>query len=298
MPNPWFRLYSRIVTDPKIELLSFEDQRHFVWLLCLKNEGYLDEKFPSSEMRDRIIARKLGVGEESLPGIKKRLMDLGLINSTFQPKNWDSLQFKSDSSKERVRKYRERQRKKKEQQGCNVTETAQDTETDTEQKKNTHTGRCPDDFEPDTESLAGFKPEVIEFQLKRFRNHRFNREIDNWQHEWVKWLDLAWSQIPGQGQNRLPAAPAVNREPEENSAAFKRLQELADARMRALLEGKHPSPTLGSLPLDVDGLVDRVYASASQQVPDDPGQVAWGTLVFALRRAYHKAGAEQKAGEG
>jgi hypothetical protein len=113
MSNAWFRLYSRIMTDPKVEMLSFEDQRHFVWLLCMKNEGYLDQDFPRMDMFDRMMGRKLGIQGEALDSAKRRLMDVGLIDERWQPVSWDDLQFMSDkdpTAAERKRKQRERER--------------------------------------------------------------------------------------------------------------------------------------------------------------------------------------------
>ena len=83
--NPWFRLYSKIMTDPKIEFLSFEDQRHFVWLLCMKNEGYLDEQYPSKQIREKTIARKLGLQGEAFENAKERLIEVNLIDRNWQP---------------------------------------------------------------------------------------------------------------------------------------------------------------------------------------------------------------------
>ncbi len=40
--KPWFRLYSEFVSDPKVQLLAFEDQRHFIAILCLKCNETLD----------------------------------------------------------------------------------------------------------------------------------------------------------------------------------------------------------------------------------------------------------------
>ena len=93
MSNPWFRLYSKIITDPIVEFLSFEDQRHFVWLLCLKNEGVLDKEYPKEGMLDKVVARKLGLQGESFEGFKERIMESGLVDEKWQPRNWDKLQF-------------------------------------------------------------------------------------------------------------------------------------------------------------------------------------------------------------
>lgn len=166
MANPWFRLYSRIITDPKIEFLSFEDQRHFVWVLCLKNEGFLDEDFEIPEMRERMIARKLGVQGEAFESVKQRLLEMKLISDDWQPISWDELQFKSDSSKERTRKYRERLKKNKSVTERDVTVTAQDTEqiqNRTEIGQPEHRSKLypPEDFYPN---------DIIKKQISKFRN--------------------------------------------------------------------------------------------------------------------------------
>lgn len=121
------------MTDPAIEFLSFEDQRHFVWVLCLKNEGVIDKEYPVEGMLDKVMARKLGLSGEAFDNAKMRLTEVDLIDESWQPKNWVRLQFKSDSSAERVRKHREIQKDRRRKRDCNVTETP--PEADTEQNR-------------------------------------------------------------------------------------------------------------------------------------------------------------------
>lgn len=103
MTNPWFRLYNEIIDDKKIRLLSFEDRWHYVALLCLKNSGDLDRK---KTLLDQIVSVGLGVHGTDLASVKKRLMEVSLIDSNWQPLAWDRRQFKSDGSTERVRRHR------------------------------------------------------------------------------------------------------------------------------------------------------------------------------------------------
>jgi hypothetical protein len=130
----WLRLYSRIVDDEKMRLLAFEDRWHFVALLCLKNEGLIDEE--QSDLRQRKIAVRLGVQIRELDEIARRLREVGLIDEDLQPYAWDDLQFVSDSSSDRVRKFREKQRLAREKRSMkrsgNVSVTAQEAETETE----------------------------------------------------------------------------------------------------------------------------------------------------------------------
>ena len=72
----------------------------------------------------------------TLDEVARRLSEVGLIDrETLQPLKWDERQFKSDSSKERVQRYREKQ-KKHEVSKCNsygnVTVTCQESDTDTD----------------------------------------------------------------------------------------------------------------------------------------------------------------------
>lgn len=124
--RPWFRMYTEAVDDEKLRLLAFEDRWHFVALLCCKGKGILDEGNVS--LMRRKVAVKLGLDQRELDEVARRLAEVDLIDSvTLQPLSWDTRQFESDSSTERVRAYRERRKR-----NGNVTVTPQETETDTD----------------------------------------------------------------------------------------------------------------------------------------------------------------------
>ena len=129
----WFRLYSRIVDDEKLRLLAFEDRWHFVALCCLKSDGLLDE--PTSDLRQRKIAVKIGVQVRELEEIGRRLQEVGLVDENLSPLAWDELQFRSDNSTDRVKKFREKQRGNAVKRKRNVSVAVQETETETEMKK-------------------------------------------------------------------------------------------------------------------------------------------------------------------
>lgn len=143
MTMQWFRLYHRIVDDEKLRLLAFEDRWHFVALCCLKADGLLDT--PDDALRTRKIAVKLGVQIRELDEIGRRLQEVGLVDEMLHPIAWDELQFKTDSSTERVKKYREKQKRNGAKRLCNVSVTGQDTDTDTdrEPKGSSETGVSP-----------------------------------------------------------------------------------------------------------------------------------------------------------
>ena len=103
--NPWFRLYAEFASDPVIQSLSHQDQRHFVVLLCLKCAGTLDREI-DKRVRNRITVRTLGLDASTASEVKRRLQKVGIIDGNWQPIAWETRQFKSDSSSARVRKYR------------------------------------------------------------------------------------------------------------------------------------------------------------------------------------------------
>lgn len=116
MNLPWFRFYAEFSSDPVVQSLAFEDQRHYVVILCLKCAGVIDRNISATSKR-RIILRALGLDSVSGDEAQRRLMEVGLISKNWQPKGWDKRQFQSDLSTQRVRKSR------KNKETGNVSET-------------------------------------------------------------------------------------------------------------------------------------------------------------------------------
>lgn len=206
----WFRLYSRIVDDEKLRLLAFEDRWHFVALCCLKNSGLLDE--PDSQLRQRKIAVKMGVQSRELEEIFRRLQEVELIDENMIPIAWDRLQFVSDSSTDRSRKFR----KNKKMEECNGEEAdmqrcidvaATPPEADTEAEADTDTEAevivvrarkhlVPEDFWPKpsrgsktAQRMAGWSPDFLEEQVEKFIAHHRMKEnkYTDWQRAWTTW---------------------------------------------------------------------------------------------------------------
>ena len=135
----WFRLYNDIVDNHKIRMLAFEDRWHFIAIMACHSAGLSST---DNEFFERSLAVKLGVQLRELDEIKRRLIEVNLIDVNWTPMGWDDRQFLSDDSQARVKKYREKQRLSKSvtnvKRDCNVSVTVQetDTDTDTEQKQN------------------------------------------------------------------------------------------------------------------------------------------------------------------
>jgi hypothetical protein len=165
---PWFRMYAEAIDDDKLRLLAFEDRWHFVAILCCKTQGVLDTH---PETLDRRVAVKLGLQLRDADEVKRRLIEVDLIDEHWQPKAWNKRQFTSDSSANRTRKWRENKKKTdgdgggdddepspKRHRDCHVTDAkrncdALDTDTDTD---------TDTDEEPEgraDESCKGVEPE-------------------------------------------------------------------------------------------------------------------------------------------
>lgn len=107
----WFKLHNDIIHDPKVRCLAFEDRWHFVALMCLTNDGTLDEPI---EFRHQLMEIELGLTGIDLSNLKQRLQRLGLINDDWKPRNWDKRQESKDTTgAERQRRYREAQKASK-----------------------------------------------------------------------------------------------------------------------------------------------------------------------------------------
>jgi hypothetical protein len=190
-------MYAEFATDPDIQSLAFEDQRHYIVVLCLKCSGTLDKEYPTVERRYAVIRRTLGLDSTAIDECKRRLMEAGLIDCHWQPVAWDKRQFLSDSSTERVQRFRERQR--------NVSETPPETDTEsyTETEKKEEEGtrsrsrpasHLPEDFELTDERRRVATTEGLDPQrtFEKFCNYWRSASGQrarkrNWDAAWRYW---------------------------------------------------------------------------------------------------------------
>jgi hypothetical protein len=126
----WFRLYDDVLNDPKVQKLNGELFKLWINVLCIasKHGGVLPSLDDLAfELRLPTLVCKTEID---------MLKAAGLIDGDkkLKPHGWEKRQYKSDTSTDRVKRFRERSR--------NVTETVSetapdtDTETDTETDKN------------------------------------------------------------------------------------------------------------------------------------------------------------------
>lgn len=173
---PWLRLYTDTVDNEKLRLISAEDRWYYIAILCLKQQQIIDDK---SKLRDRKIAIKLGIELDDLSALKKRLIEVDLINEQWQPKGWAKRQFVSDDAEryakrnaERQRKFRKRKKDEEKQYDINsnvtrnvisdVTITPLDTDTHSDaDKKTIQKVNSPDTYK---KSTVFHKPSVDEIK--------------------------------------------------------------------------------------------------------------------------------------
>lgn len=118
--------------DPKVLKLSDKDFRLWINLLSIASDN--DGLLPCDEDLKLVLGMRL----DHLKGGLNRLIRGGLIDALeegYEPHNWNKFQYKSDTSTERVQRYRKKR---------NVSETPPDTEADTELPLSKDNGAKPD----------------------------------------------------------------------------------------------------------------------------------------------------------
>jgi len=135
-PRPWIRLYTDLPSNPKAQRLPGPLFKFWINCLCLYGKrGYfppapdiawalqLSEQATIKNLRSLINAHLLDESPQDA-GFE------GILVDAIHPHDWDEMQFESDSSTERVKRFRERRMKPRR----NVTVTPQEqSRADTEQ---------------------------------------------------------------------------------------------------------------------------------------------------------------------
>jgi hypothetical protein len=209
----WFRLYDELLDDPKVQMLSPGDFKGWVNLLCLASRN--DGKLPDTSS----IAFALRETEDAVSTLLGRLLNGGLIErrsggtdgAHYAPYKWDERQYKSDTSTDRVKRFRKR---------CKTAdETAPETEaeTDTEERKTIANAivkkpdfrgsRLPDDWVPKpliektAAMVTAWPAGMLERELSKFRDHWLKtpgakgRSLD-WDASYRNWLRNADERKP------------------------------------------------------------------------------------------------------
>ena len=195
----WFRLYDEVLDDPKVQKLSPEHFKFWINLLCLasKHGGVLPD-FES-------VSFALRMPFHETQDYLNFLFQHNLIDKTkkgLSPHGWSKRQYKSDTSTERVKRFRERYRNGEKTVTVTPPDTYTETDTETEQKqiqkelekresvrgRNTARGtRLPPDWSPRPEDGQD------EGELAKFRDYwtavagAKGVKLD-WDATWRNWL--------------------------------------------------------------------------------------------------------------
>jgi len=119
----WFRFHSEAMRNPKVARLSDKEFRLWVELLSVASEN--DGVIPCLDDLKHILKRRL----DHLSTGVERLISMCLIDvleGGYVPHGWSKYQYKSDTSTDRVQKFRAKR---------NVSVTPPDTDTDTDTEK-------------------------------------------------------------------------------------------------------------------------------------------------------------------
>lgn len=100
MSNQWFRFYAEFSDDPKVQMMSECMQRRLAMLFC--------SHCKESSLSDASLAFAWRISLSDVEETKRVFLDSGLIREDWRLINWDKRQFVSDSSSERVKKYRDK----------------------------------------------------------------------------------------------------------------------------------------------------------------------------------------------
>jgi hypothetical protein len=103
----WFRFYHEALDDPKVQRLPGDTYKAWVNLLCLASRSGKRGYLPSVED----IGFALRISTDAAQALVDDLSGRGLIDDTpdgLMPHNWPERQKRSDTSAERVARYRER----------------------------------------------------------------------------------------------------------------------------------------------------------------------------------------------
>lgn len=99
MSNPWFRFYAEFLHDPKVRVMSDENQLRLVLLFCIRCNG-------SVTLQDKHVTFSMRISDEEWQQTKAVFIESGFIDSANNVLNWDRRQYISDSSAARVAKHR------------------------------------------------------------------------------------------------------------------------------------------------------------------------------------------------
>lgn len=166
----WYRQYAEFATDPKVQMMSEVDQRRLVILYCLRCQN-------PKPFSDQELAFHMRIDETSWNNTKSVYIQNNFINSKNEILNWNKRQYKSDSSTERVKRFRQR------------SETVTETPPETEQNR-TEQNRAEQNREREARNVLSLSDFCLGFfkdeEREKFLNEPTEIIPDDFGDLWVK----------------------------------------------------------------------------------------------------------------
>lgn len=158
----WFRFYSDVLDDPKVQRLPAELFKAWVNILCLANQGPERGVLPS--LAD--IAFRLRVTDEEAGKLVSALVERELLDEVdgdLVPHNWDGRQPKSDHVTSRVQRHRAKRNTEPDEPvtgnvSGNVTRTTQNATRKRSRNAPDKNRRDTDTETEETREIAGDTP--------------------------------------------------------------------------------------------------------------------------------------------
>lgn len=229
----WFRFHWKFLHDGKVQRLPLEQFKILVNLLCYACKvgnvswnvsetlfylGYNETECNASTVSSAFhVFVELGILTQRFDG----------VTETFHFTNWNKYQYKSDSSTDRVRKFRDKNKQKvKRFMGVtrNVTETHTETETDisktnsfsahAREKKKTQLvnflGKdraIPQAWKKTAHASLGWNDEKINTCYDKFFAYYAKKEIelDDWDSQWEFWCSRERTEEAKPTRKKQPA---------------------------------------------------------------------------------------------
>ena len=109
--NAWFRFYHEWDSDPKVQSMTEAMQRRLAMLFC--------SRCKEETLQEQELAFHWRISVEELAETKALFIQKGFMDENWQPINWNKRQFISDSSTDRVRRFREKKSNETHETKCN-----------------------------------------------------------------------------------------------------------------------------------------------------------------------------------
>ena len=104
----WFRFYVDVLNDPKVQKLPAPLFKNWVNLLCIAKQ-YDGELPPIEDIAYALRISEVATGDIIQNLILRHLIDVTTLGK-MTPHGWDKRQYKSDTSYDRVKKFRSKNR--------------------------------------------------------------------------------------------------------------------------------------------------------------------------------------------